>query len=65
MPDLRPITEEVTTLPRLKKRLTLTEGQSIKDDADVLAFASMTVPAGKVADILVKIYVIKLDDVEI
>ncbi len=65
MADLQSIIEEVTTLPELRKRFILSEGQTIKDDVDVLAFASKTVPAGKIAHIVVKICVIKLEDVEI
>ena len=64
MADLQSTIEQVTTLPRLRKRLILTEGQSIKDDAEVLAFSSKTVPAGKVANISVRISVTSLGEAE-
>ena len=53
--------EEVVTtirrLPQLTKEITLTAGQKLTDDADLVAFAQKTVPAGKVAIIEVNITV--------
>jgi len=65
MAYLQPITKEITVLPNLNKWLTLTAGQAIKDNADMLAFASKTVPEGKVATISIRISVLSLKDAEI
>jgi len=63
MAELQETTEQVTKLPRLRKRITLTAGQSIKDDPEVLAIATKVVPAGKVADVIVRIKVKSLRDI--
>ena len=51
------IVTTVRHFPQLVKSLTLTEGQNLSDDADILAFAQKTVPSGKVAIVDVNITV--------
>ena len=57
-------TEEIVTtvrrLSQLQKEITLTAGQKLTDDADLVAFAQKTVPTGKVAIIDVTITVKQL-----
>ena len=64
MAELQETTEQVTKLPRLRKRITLTAGQAIKDDPEILALSTQTVPAGKIAEVLVKITVTRLEGEE-
>ena len=63
MAEIQSTIEQVTRLPELVKRWTMTAGQSIKDDPDVLAIATKVVPAGKVADVIVRIQVKSLRDI--
>ena len=63
MAEIETTVEQVTRLPELVKRWTMTAGQSIKDDPDVLAIATKVVPAGKVADVIVRIQVKSLKNI--
>jgi hypothetical protein len=47
----------VKTIDPVRKNLTLTAGQKISDDADILDMATKLVPAGYEVDVRVKIIV--------
>ena len=55
MADFTVESTSVKTIPRFHKEITLTAGQKLSDDADVLAMDQKAVPAGYEIDVVVVI----------
>lgn len=62
MVDFNVSQKTAETYPKLRKILTLKEGERISDDAEVLEFAQRKVPIGKTAKVLVNITIVSLKE---
>jgi hypothetical protein len=61
MANLEITTRQENEYPKFHKKIELSEGQALKDDADLLAFASKSVPSGKTVKVIVNIVVISIE----
>ena len=58
--ESKDVVTTIRRLPQFIKSITLTAGQKLTDDAELVSFAQKTVPAGKVAIVDVTITVKQL-----